>query len=776
MKAAADPNQWQHLQDLFTQALEIDGEQREQFVVDSCGGNIELETQLRILLAGDAAADEVFGGLSDETSDLFRSLDFVGRQVGRYLISKRIGSGGMGEVYLASDPDLDRLVALKLLPAALLDRETSRVRFAREAKAAARLSHPRIVTVYEIGEYEGVPFIAMEYVEGEPLHRYADRRSLSTDSIVKLTSLLCQGLEAAHTGGVIHRDIKPSNIIVDHEGQPRLLDFGLAVFVDSETLTRTGSTLGTVAYMSPEQIKGNKVDTRSDLFSLGVVIYELLFSSTPFRRDNIAATMKAILEDEPSFDSAHGPPVPDFLREIILRLLEKDVDRRYQSAADVAHDLEMRAAPVGLQEQSSPESRTDLPFKSIDSPENEPSADAQDYYERARGYYDDTREGLLNAEAMVKKAIALAPNFALAHALLGRIHVNQFWQYWDPSEERLESARVAIDRALELNENLPEARAALGWYYYHGRHNLDSAFHAFSRVVTMQPDNISAMSAMADIQARQGKWEESEASHRQLVRQDPRNVDSLMALGRFLAHLNKDQEAMRVYDQALDLAPDEGRIYRAKIWTHFHDDGDMVAARRILEQSEKSAGKWGELTRLHVQIDYIEGNFEQGLARMTEPPAVKDPISIEATDFYTLKAKGHEILGQHDQACQCLEMIREPLESLLDRRPKDQYLRSVLAQTYSGLGRHEEALQLAKEAIALLTVEEDHIDGVLTEVDLVKIYIHAGENDLALEQIERVLKMTSMWSPMFFRIWPSFIPLRKHPLFLELLDKYERKD
>lgn len=282
--------------ELFDKALQIDAAKRDEFLSGECGDDKKLFDEVSALLKGDEAAAGIFGGIANDATSLIRSYDVLGKKVGRYRVLEKIGSGGMGEVYLAEDPELDRHVAIKLLPAHFAYDASSRARFSREGKAAARLNHPNIVAVYEVGEYQGVPYIVMEYVEGKPLSLYTGVTRMPVDRIVELAIPLCEGLSAAHTAGVIHRDIKPSNIIVDTKGQPRILDFGLAIFVDSETLTRTGSTLGTVTYMSPEQIEGVQVDSRSDLFSLGVVIYELLTDNNPFRRDNIGATMRAITQ------------------------------------------------------------------------------------------------------------------------------------------------------------------------------------------------------------------------------------------------------------------------------------------------------------------------------------------------------------------------------------------------------------------------------------------------------------------------------------------------
>jgi serine/threonine protein kinase len=245
----------------------------------------------------------------------------------------------MGEVYLAEDTELDRKVALKFLPSHLCQDEDCRKRFKREAQAAAKLSHPNIIHVYEVSDYHGRPFFAMEHVEGQSLREFASGKNLSIDQILMLGIQICEGLDDAHQKGVTHRDIKPSNILIDSNGRVKTVDFGLASVAGSDQLTKTGSTLGTIGYMSPEQVEGREVNHRSDLFSLGVVLYELITSNNPFKRDNSAATLKAVSDDIPHPIARYRSGTPDGLQGIIDKALEKDAKRRYQHADDMQVDL-----------------------------------------------------------------------------------------------------------------------------------------------------------------------------------------------------------------------------------------------------------------------------------------------------------------------------------------------------------------------------------------------------------------------------------------------------
>ncbi|MEA2031566.1 MAG: serine/threonine-protein kinase [candidate division Zixibacteria bacterium] len=239
---------------------------------------------------------------ADESHD-DRTPSFValtkGVEVSHYKIIEKIGAGGMGEVYLALDTKLNRKVALKFLPPHLYQDEDCRKRFTREAQAAAGLDHPNIAAIHEVGEFQGRPFYAMQVVEGQSLREVIAGKDLPIDRILEIGIQVCEGLQAAHDKGIIHRDIKPSNILLDQHGRVRIVDFGLAAIRGSEHLTKTGSTLGTIGYMSPEQVQGKAADHRSDLFSLGVVLYELMTEQNPFKRDSEAATLKAVSDDLP---------------------------------------------------------------------------------------------------------------------------------------------------------------------------------------------------------------------------------------------------------------------------------------------------------------------------------------------------------------------------------------------------------------------------------------------------------------------------------------------
>jgi serine/threonine-protein kinase len=263
----------------------------------------------------------------------------IGQTISHYKIIEKLGGGGMGVVYKAQDLKLDRFVALKFLPAHLANEEEKKW-FIQEAKAASALDHPNIYTIHEIDDTEdGQMFIVMAYYEGETLQKTVDSNQLLVNSVIEIAIQIAQGLAKAHAHGIIHRDIKPANVIITKDGVAKILDFGLAKLVEQTTLTKTDATIGTAAYMSPEQARGEKVDHRTDIWSLGVVLYEMLTGQLPFKGEKLPATIFSILMDEPKPVTQWRSETPLELEQMIRRALAKDADERYQRMDEMLAEL-----------------------------------------------------------------------------------------------------------------------------------------------------------------------------------------------------------------------------------------------------------------------------------------------------------------------------------------------------------------------------------------------------------------------------------------------------
>ena len=349
------PERWQTVEEVLQAALDRAPAERAAFLREVCAGDDELQTEAGSLVSAyETAGDFIEQPAIAQDAHVLLS-DYpeanIGRDVGHYKIIERLGGGGMGEVYLAEDARLDRLVALKILPAYFVSDGARLRRFQREARAASALNHPNILTIHEVGDLDGVHFIATEFIDGQTIRELMARDELSLTDVLDVAIQVASALTAAHAAGIVHRDIKPENIMRRGDGIVKILDFGIAKLLEqtpaeSSTMTRaqteTGMVLGTVGYMSPEQARGLTIDERTDLWSLGVVVYEMLTYRAPFTGATRMDTMVAILEREPApllLPNDNSLPAIQQLQNILVRALRKERAERYQTSAELHSDL-----------------------------------------------------------------------------------------------------------------------------------------------------------------------------------------------------------------------------------------------------------------------------------------------------------------------------------------------------------------------------------------------------------------------------------------------------
>ena len=504
---------WTTVKRIHQAALDIDPSERAAFVDKSCGGDEALRREVQELLTYATEAESFLErpavdiapkpGASHETT-------LAGRTISHYQVLSLLGAGGMGEVYFARDPRLDRTVALKILPGEFAADAERMQRFTREAKAASALNHPNVATIYDVGESDGISFIVMEHVEGETLLARISRR-MTPPEVVDIAVQAADALDLAHAKGITHRDIKPANLMLTHRGVVKVLDFGVAKVALSdegslngdwtvEPVTAAGSIVGSGPYMSPEQIVDGDVDSRSDVFSLGVVIYQMSTGQLPFSGSTWAEMTDRILHAAPETMRQLNPDTPPGLERITLKCLEKRTDDRYQSARELLTDL----WPLKRQLDAKP-ARAIADDASITDVPRAPEA-----LELVARGWAHLRSGsflqLSDAVSVFQAATVIDPTFAAAYAGLAIAKVLQATNR-HVLVDAFREAKAAALRAVALDHESADAQAAQGLVMLVAEWDWIAAERSFQRALAINPNHLDAylfygflMEALGDLE------------------------------------------------------------------------------------------------------------------------------------------------------------------------------------------------------------------------------------------------------------------------------------
>ncbi|MDQ2948183.1 MAG: protein kinase [Acidobacteriota bacterium] len=546
----------------------------------------------------------------------------IGKTILHYQVLSQVGSGGMGVVYAARDTRLGRMVALKVLPPEKSRDPKRRQRFLREARASAALNHPNIVNIYDIGSDQETDFIAMELVTGSSLDALMKRGLLPVTDILEYASQIAKAMMAAHAAGVIHRDLKPSNIMVNGEGTVKLLDFGLAqlnpllAVEEADTasnLTEFGAAVGTLQYMSPEQARGETVDERSDIFSFGVVLYEMAAGVKPFHASSAFGVMHAISYTEPKPLAECRPETPAKLCEIIGKCLKKDRESRYSNMQAVRAALRdasgtpesfsaPQAAPaigptarnwtryrwaaaglavVLLALGLSPIGRSAWRhFRSGGLSQSLLPGEGAEWTRRGHSYlfrYDQAGN-VDKAIESFKKALQSDGESAAAYAGLGETYAQKYAENPDPQWLRL--ARSNAVRAVQLNDLLADSHVSMGLAELRSG-KPQNAERELRRALDLEPGNSDAALRLGASLVAQGRAKEAEESYRKLLKTHPDDWRPYHFLGALLYDMNRYEEALAIFQQAAKLAPDNAAVYRLMGAAYEMLDRDAEAAQAL---------------------------------------------------------------------------------------------------------------------------------------------------------------------------------------------------
>lgn len=668
----------------------------------------------------------------------------LGRTISHYEVTHKLGAGGIGEVYAARDTLLGRTVAVKILQSARALTEESRSRFLQEARAASALNHPYIVTIYDVVRDGEGDCIVMELVDGETLGARIARGPIPPGESLSIVAQIAEALATAHARGIIHRDLKPANVMLTPSGRVKILDFGLAKLMaapdqldpDSPTSPRTlaGQLVGTPAYMSPEQIRGEPLDGRSDIFSLGAILFEMLSGRRAFAADSLVAMIHVIAYGELSVEGLRDVP-PD-VADLVRRMTAKTPDDRIQSAAEVRVAAETLRAG-GTLELAPFSSRADVPRtkrgrtaalaavlalvvlgaamitlwrrrESLPSPGTSVAAAPAEAMQVPRTAQEHVRYGnqLLatpwrkdfvdKAIEQFQLAVKIDEKHASAHAGLAVAYWRKFRQSNDHAW--LDRATANARHAVDLDPQLAAARIALGTVNV-SRGELDSAREQLNKAVELDPANASAHRWLADVAARSKDNEAAEAGFRKAIALRPQDPELLNALGSFLYATGKYDDAAKQFQRSIDLAPDNMASYR-NLSAVLHQKGDYPGAARVLQRSleiEPNPIAYSNLGTLY----FFQGLYPQSVS------AFEKAVELGANTHVLWGNLGDAYRWTPDNQKKAREAFGTALTLLGDELREQPRDATLLSRKALYLAKQGEAAEAARIADALIRNERD---------------------------------------------------------------------
>ena len=734
----------------------------------------------------------------------------IGRRLSHYDVLADLGAGGMGVVYRAHDTRLDRDVAIKVLPTDRLLSETARRRFQREAMAASALNHPNIITIYEVNSEGSTDFIVMEYVRGATLSSVLKKRRLELSEAIRYCIQIADALTKAHAAGIIHRDLKPGNIMVTEDGLVKVLDFGLAKFdptmatgdseiTDAErtnqfTLTQPGAFTGTVAYMSPEQARGERVDARSDIFSFGIVMFEMLSGHLPFMGPNSIALLHNLHFSPPRDLTQLRPGVPKPLVSLISRMLEKKTEKRIQTMAEVASELRREA--VGLVDGTLTWHPSDATIDMARSPSSlsqrfskrptwiaaglfvllvlsgiggwrllrKPKAvqptGAQEspvedntyaLYRRAREDLNHSdRDGSVDsAIKLLGRAVQLDPQSAASYAALGEAYDNKNTTNPDPQWMKLASEYA--NKAVSLDSYLAASHVSLGMVKMSAGDTTE-AEKQFRAAVDLDPKSAIPHRDLGLLYDKIGKADQAAEELRRALQLDPNDWKVYLAMGLDAYQAGRFKESASAWEMALKLEPDSVPTLRnlGAVYHSLGRDDDAVAALQHALEIKPNSDVYTNLGT----ILFYQGKYDRAV------PAFEKAVDLGANNFDSWGNLGDSYRwssNKKDKATPAYEHAIQLVREEIAKNPNQMELRADLAVYLAKSGHRDSAL---KELKPVEAVHDTNPSDLYTSA---LVYELCGKRDQALVALLAAVKAGQDLNDI--KNEPEFVSLRTDPRY-----------